>query len=347
MKIALDVLFTRKSQAKRYSVALRMLKMADAVSFRKNLIDLHTHGLGGFSTDTTDYWEILNMAELHAEAGVSAIMPTLYSGTIERMRMQMKAVRTAMDIQNERAVSKATTTGIRTQKLGKKSQKRHIASSTWKLKPDILGVHLEGPFLNPAQCGAMDKDTFVRPSISRLKKLIDGYEEIIKIITIAPEMPGALKVIERCASLGIRVNMGHSDATFQQAMRGKEAGASGISHIFNAMRPFHHRDPGLAGFGLMDDDVYVEVIADGFHLDRSTMKLIMKAKLPERIILVSDTVKESGWGKRAIYSESGLLAGGALTISDAIDYLVELDVSPRRVYAYASRNPLQYLGLIR
>ena len=85
-----------------------------------------------------------------------------------------------------------------------------------------------------------------------LKELVSGNEDIIKIITIAPELPGALKVIERCAGLGIRVNMGHSDATYAQALEGKKAGATGITHFFNAMRPFHHREPGLAGLGLLE-----------------------------------------------------------------------------------------------
>jgi N-acetylglucosamine-6-phosphate deacetylase len=108
--------------------------------------------------------------------------------------------------------------------------------------------------------------------------VIDGYEDIIKIITIAPEIPGALKVIAQCSELGMKVNMGHSDATYQQAVEGKKAGATGVTHLFNAMRPFHHREPGLAGLGLIDEDLYIEVIADGVHLHPKTLELIFSRK---------------------------------------------------------------------
>jgi N-acetylglucosamine-6-phosphate deacetylase len=163
------------------------------------------------------------MAALHAKRGTGAIVSTIYPDSIDVMRKNMEAVRKAIDLQKSiRGVSAR-----------------------------LLGVHLEGPFLNPARCGALEEKGFIKPSLSSLKKLIDGYEEIIKIITIAPEIPGAIKVIEKCAELGIKVNMGHSDATYKQALEGKKAGATGITHLFNAMRPFHHVNSGLAGPALL------------------------------------------------------------------------------------------------
>jgi N-acetylglucosamine-6-phosphate deacetylase len=111
------------------------------------------------------------------------------------------------------------------------------------------------------------------------------------------------------------------------------------------MRPFHHREPGLAGFGLTDDDIYIEVIADGFHLEVNTLKLIMRTKRPDRIILVSDTVKGSGQRKRSIHSKSGILAGGAVTLSDAVNNLVKSGFNLRDALKFASANPLRYLRL--
>jgi N-acetylglucosamine-6-phosphate deacetylase len=203
----------------------------------------------------------------------------------------------------------------------------------------IGGINLEGPFVNPLKRGALGTE-FEKPSVQALKKLLDGFEEQVKIITIAPELPGALKLIEYCAERGIRVNMGHSDATYAQASEGKRAGAVGITHLFNAMSGFHHRAPGLAGFGLMDRDIYVEVIADGAHLSPETLKLIFRIKDPERIILVSDAVK-GGYGGPV--RKKGVLQGGGKAISECAPFLEKLGVS-RKVISLAGReNPLRYL----
>jgi len=277
----------------------------------ENLIDLHTHGIGKYDTKTENPDDILRMAMLYAKAGTAAFLPTIYSGTIPQMRANMAAVSVAMGMQRAGASM-------------------------------ILGLHLEGPFLNPARCGAQDKKSLIKPAISHLEKLIEGYEGIIKIVTIAPEMPGALKVIERAVSLGIKVNMGHSDATCGQALSGKKAGATGISHIFNAMRPFHHREPGIAGFGLIDEDVFIEVIADGIHLDPKTLRLIFKIKRADRIIIVSDSIKGAGIKKGVIRTSAGAIAGSAVTLSDA---LKNVENAGGDALKSASENPLNYLNL--
>ncbi len=207
----------------------------------------------------------------------------------------------------------------------------------------ILGVHLEGPFLNPAKCGAQRKSSFAKPTISALKKLIEGYEDIVKIITIAPELPGALKVIEKCVSFGIKANMGHSDATYKQALEGKKAGASGISHIFNAMRAFHQREPGLAGMGLLDKDIYIEVIADNIHLSRATLELIFKIKRNDRIILVSDSVRDAKKRKVPVYVKSGVLAGSAITLADAVNNLKDIGIPEETAVKTAHENPKRYM----
>jgi len=209
----------------------------------------------------------------------------------------------------------------------------------------ILGVHLEGPFLNPERCGSLDKNIFLKPGLPALKKVIDGYEDIIKIITIAPEMPGSLKVIEKCSELGIKVNMGHSDATYEQAVEGKKAGATGITHLFNAMRPFHHREPGLAGLGLIDEELYVEVIADGMHLHPRTLELIFSRKRLDRIMLVSDSVKAGKTRKGTVYNRDGVLAGSAMTIGGVVRRLRSVGIPDAEIIEASTDNPARYIGL--
>lgn len=310
-------------------------KTAHAPKF-SGLIDLHTHGIDRYDTRTSDPEDILKMAVLHGKAGTAAILPTIYSNTIDGMRKNMEAVRKAIEIQ--KAKGRNFTPSLTLPPRGGGQGWGGISSL-------ILGVHLEGPFLNPLRCGALDKASFIKPDISNLKRLIDGYEDITKIMTIAPEMPGALKVIERCRDMGFRVNMGHSDATYRQALDGKKAGAAGITHIFNAMRPFHHREPGIAGFGLLDADVYIEAIADGIHLRPETLKLIFSLKRHDRIMLVSDSVKGAQDNRKAVYTSKGILAGSSITIRKSAELLKNLGIPIKEILAAAVKNPARYLSM--
>lgn len=330
---------------------------------RHGFIDLHTHGIKQYDTRTDKPEDILKMAEFHGRAGTGAILPTIYSGPIDEMKKNMEAVRKAIEIQQ--------TADSRQQSpphppLGKGGRRGGDHSSLIAHHSSlILGVHLEGPFLNPLRCGALDKNSFIKPTISSLERLIDGYEDIVKIITIAPEMPGALKIIEKCIKLGIKVNMGHSDATYKQAVEGKRAGATGITHIFNAMRPFHHREPGIAGFGLLDEGVYIEVIADGVHIHPKALEFVFSTKRFDRIMLVSDSVKSNlpipplvkamarrggkgGFlGKKGIpiYTKEGILAGSSITISDSLKILKDIGISEAEIIKTAVDNPERYLSL--
>lgn len=288
--------------------------MAYAIESKKRLTDIHVHGAGNYDTRTRRQDDILHMAKIHGEKGTAFILPTIYPASIEEMRQNMDAVQRAMQSPGEGAA--------------------------------ILGVHLEGPFLNPTRAGSLDAKGFLDPSPEAFAKLVAGYEDIIKIITLAPELPGALRVIERCREKGMRVQMGHSDATFEQAEEGKRAGATGITHVFNAMRGFHHREPGLAGFGLMDEDIYVEVIADMAHLHLQSLKMLLEMKPRDKIILVSDSVKGLGWGKGPIRSESGALLGSGIALGEAVSNLIAQGVPVERAYQFASDNPRTYLGIM-
>ncbi len=280
---------------------------------KQYLIDIHVHGADDYDTRTRRQDDILQVAQIHGQRGTSALLPTVYPGSVEIMRESMNAIRRAMDSQRQGA--------------------------------EILGIHLEGPFLNPDRAGSLDGKSFADPSVEILERIVEDFEDIVKIITVAPELPGALRVIERSREKGFRVHMGHSDATFEQAEEGKQAGATGITHLFNAMRGFHHREPGLAGFGLMDEDVYVEVIADMAHLHPQSLKMLFDMKSADKIILISDSVKGPGWGTGPIRGPGGTLMGSGIALADAMKNLVVLGVPPERALLFASDNPRKYLGI--
>jgi N-acetylglucosamine-6-phosphate deacetylase len=167
---------------------------------------------------------------------------------------------------------------------------------------------------------------------------------VVRIVTIASELPGALHVIEACREMGFLVQMGHSDATYEQAEEGKRAGATGITHLFNAMRGFHHREPGLAGFGLMDDEIFVEIIVDMAHLHPQSLKMLFDMKPPDRILLVS--IRSRGRaGAAAPSAAQAVLLGSGICLADAIKNLVSLGVPQERALQFASDNPRKYLGM--
>jgi len=287
--------------------------MAYTSGNKQYLVDIHVHGAADYDTRTRRQDDIIHMANIHGKHGTSALLPAIYPGDIEVMRENMSTVRRAMTAQR---------TGVK-----------------------ILGLYLEGPFLNPERAGSLDGKSFLEPSVETLKRLVEDNEDIIKIVTIAPELPGALRMIEICREKGFLVHMGHSDATFEQAEEGKRAGATGITHLFNAMRGFHHREPGLAGFGLMDEDIYVEIIADMAHLHPQSLKMLFDMKLPDKIILISDSVKGPGWGSGPIRGAGGILQGSGISLSDGVKNLVSLGVPLERALQFASDNPRKYLGI--
>ncbi len=287
--------------------------MAYSVGSKQYFVDIHVHGAEKYDTRTRRQDDILQVAGIHGQRGTSALLPTVYPGPVELMRENMAAIRRAMTVQRDGAA--------------------------------ILGVHLEGPFLNSRQAGSLDGKNFTDPSVETFARLIDGFEDVIKIITIAPELPGALRLIELSREKGFLVHMGHSDASFEQAEEGKRAGATGITHLFNAMRGFHHREPGLAGFGIMDEDIYVEIIADLAHLHPQSLKMIFDMKSSDKIILISDSVMGPGWGSGPIRGAGGRLLGSGVALMDTIKNLVTLGVSHERACLFASDNPMKYLGM--
>lgn len=291
-------------------------------------IDIHTHGIGGYDTYTSSQNDILKIAEIHGRHGVSSIVITLYPSETDNMRRTMALIKEVMACQ----------------KLLPKHDNLQEPSSS-QAPAEIVGVHLEGPFLNKNKCGSLNPDNFLEPSEDNLKRLIEGFEDIIKIITISPELNGAAQIIRKAADKGIAVSMGHSEATYNEAEAAFNAGAKGVTHIFNGMGAFHHREPGIVGFALINKHIYTEVIADPHHLHPATLEMLFRIKNPEKIIIISDSVKETGIksSKEPVTDIRGLLKGGSMTIIESAISLVEKGFDKGLILKCITDNPLRYL----
>jgi N-acetylglucosamine-6-phosphate deacetylase len=222
-----------------------------------------------------------------------------------------------------------------------------------------LGFNLEGPFINPARKGAQNPAHIRIPaevSTADLEPLIDG----LRITTIAPEVPGALDLIRWLRARGVTASLGHSAATVEEGRAGYAAGARTTTHLFNAMTGVDHRAPGLAVAALLDDDAYVELIADGHHVADSVWPLILRVKPADRLILVSDGVSFGGTaaragllggleciidGDRCVLADGGNLAGSVIALDTAVRNVARSGVGLPHAVAAASREPLALLGV--
>ena len=222
-----------------------------------------------------------------------------------------------------------------------------------------LGSNLEGPFLAPGRRGAHQADHLRLPtevSLAEMEPWLDG----LRLVTIAPELPGALERIAWFDERGVAVSLGHSDADVETARRGYDAGATSTTHLFNAMTGIDHRSPGLALAALLDDGAYVELIADGIHVHPAVWPLITGRKSPDRLLLVSDAIAMAGTGdgrgrlgelevdvvgSRVTLAGTTTLAGSAIALDDAVRGLVGSGVSLPHAVAAATRVPLALLGV--
>ena len=222
-----------------------------------------------------------------------------------------------------------------------------------------LGFNLEGPFLAATRRGAHDPAQLRIPADvpeAALEPLVDG----LRLVTIAPELPGATDLIRWLRDRGVATSIGHSAATLEEARAGYDAGATSTTHLFNAMSGIDHRAPGLALAALLDDAVHVELIADGIHVDAALWPLITRLKPSDRLLLVSDAIAIAGtgdgrgWigglevevvGGRVTLAGTTTLAGSAIALDTAVRNLVASGVALPVAVAAASQNPLALLGI--
>ena len=265
-------------------------------------IDLQINGGLGMSFTDLNFNKIPNLLTLLDRLwldGVEGICPTFVSCSLDQFQLGMKVL---------------------------KETKKHTSKSRCRL----LGAHMEGPFLCESYSGAHYKENICKPSISALNEMINGFEEDIALMTLAPELKGSFDVISRLRDLNILVALGHSSADFDSAMKAFNNGVSMITHTFNAMKGLHHRAIGPIGAAARREDVYLGLIADGVHV-HSDMIRLLKILAPKQIVLVSDALSAYGlgdgsfkWDKRLIKVENGLcrlpdetIAGSTLPLLDA------------------------------
>ena len=291
-------------------------------------IDLQVNGAAGcdFLSPTES-----GLAAAHAyllSTGTVAYLPTLISGPEDRLRA-------ALSIFAKRARQPGA--------------------------PRILGVHLEGPFLSPARAGAHRPEHLRTPSVEWIGRLIDDFQGVIRVVTLAPELDGALDVIAMLVSKGITVAVGHSDATYVQAMAAFDRGARLATHLFNAMRPYHHREPGVVGAALLHPAVTCSIIADMVHLHPAVVEQVVALKRSDRTMLVTDAVAAAGardlsptLGDQAVAVRDGAprlpdgtLAGSVLAIDQAVRNLISRGIVPADAMRMASSTPARVLGLDR
>ena len=232
----------------------------------------------------------------------------------------------------------------------------------YKRKPrgaKIEGIHLEGPFVSAKYIGSMNPACLSLPSSAEMQRLYDMSEGLLKIITIAPELEGAIETIKTAKDLGVTVSLGHTGADFATAERACEAGATRITHTFNAAVPFNHRSPGVLGFGLTDNRMECEVICDFIHLDPAAVKLIYLTKGEDKIHMISDSGVFAGLGdgefivagkKRTVkngmcINEEGRIAGSCYTLHQGVLNMLGRGYSFNTVSKTASLNPAKALGI--
>lgn len=288
------------------------------------LVDMHIHGYLGADVSDGDAEGIKKMAEGIIKNGVTAWCPTT-------MTVSKKEIETAFD-----AV-------------------REVKNSGEYYGARILGVNSEGPFINPSKKGAQAEEHILRPDAD----FILSNKDIVKLFTVAPEVDGALDAIEKVAKDGsVLVSMGHTNATFEEANKGIEKGVKHTTHLFNAMTALSHRNPGVVGSALSDENVSVELIADTFHIDKGLFGLIAKIK-EDKLCLITDCIRAGGMedgdytlGGQPVHKEGikclmpdGTIAGSVLELNKAVANVLEnTSLEVYEAVNAASLNPAKALG---
>jgi N-acetylglucosamine-6-phosphate deacetylase len=291
-------------------------------------IEPHVHGAGGRDVMEGSYEALNIVSRTLSRHGTTSFLATTVTSPPETLTLAIEKIGT------------------------------HVAKAFDGAQP--LGIHLEGPFINPIKRGTHNAANISLPDADLFQKLIRAGNTSIRLLTIAPELAGAQELLRIAKASHISVAMGHSNATFQEAQSAVENGIRYAVHTFNAMRAFSHRDPGIVGEVLWDDRIFAEVIADGIHVDRSVIGLFARVKSKTRVLLVTDAVSATDMpngryllGNEVVnvtggvcHDSEGRLAGSTLTQEVALRNFVEWSGWPfQDALLAATLNPAQVLGL--
>ncbi len=288
-------------------------------------IDTHIHGSSGYGTDNQTEQDLLDMSLLLKEQGVAGFLPTIYPAKAQVMLDTIKALTPA---------------------IGKEQGAK------------IIGFHLEGPFISPQRLGVMRKEDLCPPSVDIMRRFYDAANGHIAAITIAPELENIREVAAFCNEHKIVLQAGHTDATFEQMTAAKQYGIKHITHLFNAMRGINHREPGAAGAALIDNAFSCEVIADGRHIHPAIVAMLRKLKMPQQLVLVTDSLRPTGLKEgvangEAVVLKDGLfkrkeddvIAGSALTMLQGVRNLISWGFPIGEAFECASDNPARLHNL--
>lgn len=309
------------SELHKYSVVHLYDAMGRYVS--PGFIDIHSHGSMGHDSMDGDWKGIKAMGEGLASHGVTGFLATTMTMDRDSIEGALKSI--------EKVV--AMTGGAK-----------------------ILGCHLEGPFISPQSAGAQNPGFIQKPDF----RLLENFKELIRVVTMAPELEGAEAFIKKCAGNDIVISIGHSRGTYEDAVRAIRNGARSITHTFNAMTALNHREPGIVGAAMDSDDVYCELIADNIHVHPAAQRILLKAKGIDRVILVTDSMRASGMGNGAYdlggqtvivegdsaRLENGTLAGSILTMDRALkNFKKNTGISVLEAVKTVTENPAKLLKM--
>lgn len=287
-------------------------------------IDTHIHGIEGFGTDDYTKEAILNMSKYLPKYGVTSFIPTLYAAKEAELIKGIKAVTSAM---------------------GKESGAQ------------ILGIHLEGPFISDERLGVQSPDSVSPVDLELMKRLWKASDGKIVNMTVAPELKNMRQLALFCIEKGIVLQAGHTNATYENMVEGMQVRILHTTHLFNAMSRIHHRNPGAVGAVFIHPEMSCELIADGVHIDPSLIKMLVQFKPIDKLVLVTDSLKptkqkelpllangEEVYLDKCFYRKSdNVIAGSALTMIDGVQNLVSWGLSHDQAIRMASTNPAQIM----
>ncbi|MFV0519521.1 MAG: N-acetylglucosamine-6-phosphate deacetylase [Lachnospirales bacterium] len=283
-------------------------------------IDQHIHGFMGYDVMDCDINSMINLRKTLLSNGVTSFLPTTVTASLDKLNEVCEVVRKAKNIKNSGA--------------------------------KILGLHLEGPFINPSKKGAQNEEFIVNANYDFLQK----NEDLLSIVTIAPEMENSIEIIKEFKDK-INFQIGHTNATYKESILALEAGATGFTHTFNAMTPIHHRDLGAVGACMLSES-YAEIICDNIHLDKELYNFLLKNKGNRKLLLITDCINAGGLsdGKydlggldvylkdNACRLHDGVLAGSVLKLNDGLKNFYEnSNISLENAIKTVTENQAKYL----
>lgn len=272
---------------------------AEGLYLSPGFIDVHIHGAGGHDTMDGTFEAINEIAKIIVKHGTTSFTPTTMTVAVEDIRKSMAIIKEAKEKGTDGAI--------------------------------VLGAHLEGPFISPKAIGAQNPKYLIPPTLENYTAMVGDAEDAVVSITIAPEVPGAKELIKELSKRGVVCSIGHTKATYDEAMEGIKCGCGHSTHLFNAMTPFAHREPGVVG-AIFDSNITTETISDGIHVSYPSLRIAYNQKTPDKVLLVTDAMMACAMpegmyslgGQEVIVKEgaarllSGSLAGSVLTLDKAV-----------------------------